>query len=62
MIKDTPIAVTGIECFSLDATMIMSLIVHSHGVSDVPIALAKNSIEALRCRTTPKAGDLQSSL
>ena len=41
MIKDTPIAVTGVECFSLDATMILPLIVHSHGVSDVSIALAK---------------------
>jgi len=42
MIKDTPNAVTGIECFSLDATMILSLIVHSHDVSNATKALTKD--------------------
>lgn len=46
MIKDTPIAVTGIECLSLDATMILSLIVHSHDVSAASMPLAK---EQYRC-------------
>jgi hypothetical protein len=32
MIRDTPIAATGIDCFSVEVTMVLLLIVHVYGI------------------------------